>query len=105
MRRDHLEKINSWFMEQMEGLKAKGANEQELNDPAVADLALRKIFEEHFDEIRTDPDLTDETFALVSKQASPEELREIAMQAREEGIAEIGHYLAVIADYRDGQPM
>ena len=67
-------------MEQMEGLKAEGANEQELNDPAVADLALRKIFEEHFDEIRTDPDLTDETFALVSKQTSPEELREIAMQ-------------------------
>jgi hypothetical protein len=105
MKRDHLEKINSWFMKQIEGLKAKGASEEELNDPAVADLALRKIFEGHFDEIRTDPDLTDETFALVSNQDSPEELREIAMQAREEGFSEIGHYLQVIADYRDGQPI
>jgi hypothetical protein len=105
MRRDHLEKINSWFMEQIEGLKAEGASEEELNDPAVADLALRKIFEEHFDEIRTDPDLIDETFALASNQASPEELHEIAMQARGEGISEIGYYLGVIADYRDGQPI
>ena len=78
MRRDHLEKINSWFMEQIEGLKGEGASEQELNDPAVADLALRKIFEEHFDEIRIDPDLIDETFAVVSSQASPERLHEIA---------------------------
>ena len=65
-------------MEQMEELKAQGASEQELNDPAVADLALRKIFEAHFDEIRPDPELTDETFAIVSTPASPEELREIS---------------------------
>ena len=44
-------------MEQIEGLKAEGASEKEPNDPAVVDLALRKIFEEHFDEICTDSDL------------------------------------------------
>ena len=76
MKREHLEKINSLFMEQIEALKGEGAGEQELNDPAVADLALRKIFEEYFDEIRTDPDLTDEIFAMVSNRASPEDLRE-----------------------------
>lgn len=37
-------------MEQIEALKAEGASEQELKDRAVADLALRKIFEEHFEE-------------------------------------------------------
>ena len=92
-------------MEQIEALKGEGASKQELNDPAVVDLALRKIFEEHFDDIRTDPDLTDETFAMVSNQASPEDLREIAMQAREEGKSELGYYLKAIADYRDGLPI
>ena len=105
MRRDHLEKINSWFMEQIEGLKTEGASEQELNDPAVADLALRRIFEEHFDDMRIDPDLTDETFAMVSNQASPEDLREIAAQARKEGNSKIGYYLELIAGYRAGQPL
>lgn len=88
-------------MEKMEALRAEGASEQELNDPAVADLALRKIFEEHFDEIRPDSDLTDETFAIVSTQALPEELREIAAQARKEGSSVIGYYLDVIADFRE----
>ena len=90
-------------MEQIQALKAQGASERELNDPAVADLALRKIFEEHFDEISPDPDLTDETFAMVSNQASPQGLREIAGQARKEGLPGIGYYLDVVADYREGQ--
>ena len=89
-------------MEQIEALKTEGASEQELNDPAVAELALRKIFEEHFDEIRIDPDLTDETFAVVSNQASPGDLREIAAQAREEDLSAIRYYLDVIADFRAG---
>ena len=67
-------------MEQMEALKTEGARDKDLDDSAVADLALRRIFEAHFDEIRTDPQLTDEIFAIVSTQASPEELREIAAQ-------------------------
>jgi hypothetical protein len=103
MTRDHLEKINSWFMEQIEGLKAEGASEQELNDPAVADLALRKIFEKHFDEIRIDPDLIDDTFAVVSNQASPEDLREIAAQARKEGSSKLGHYLDLVAGFLGDQ--
>jgi hypothetical protein len=105
MKADHLVKINSWFMEQIEALRAEGASEQELNDPAVADLALRKIFEEHFDEIRTDPDLTDETFAVVSDQASQKDLREIAAQARKEGSSKLGHYLDLVAGFREDQPL
>ena len=92
-------------MEQIEGHKVEGASEEELNDPAAADLALRKIFEEHFDEIRTDPDLTDEAFAVVSNQASPDELREIAVQAREEGGSKLGHYLDMIAGFRAERPL
>jgi hypothetical protein len=68
-------------------------------------LALRKIFEEHFDEMRNDSGLIDETFAMVSTQAYPFDLREIAEQAQKQGNLEIGHYLKLIADYREGQPI
>ena len=91
-------------MEQMEALKSE-SSDKDLDDPAVPDLALRKIFEAHFDEIRTDPELTAETFAVVSSQASPEELREIAAQARKEGSSAIGYHLDVIADFRAGLPI
>jgi hypothetical protein len=67
MRPDHLKKINSWFMEQIAVVKAEGASVEDFEDPSVADLVLRKIFEEHFDELRNDPQLTDETFAVVSR--------------------------------------
>jgi hypothetical protein len=102
MKPDHLKKINSWFLGQIEALKAEGASEKDLNDPAVADLALRKIFEEHFDEMDNDSELTDETFALVSNQASPLELRELAIQAKQENLG-IGHYLELVAHYRENQ--
>ena len=103
MRPDHLEKLNQWFLEEIAVLKAEGANEQDLKDPAVADLALRKIFEAHFEQIRGDRDLTDEAFAVVSNQAFPSDLREIARQAQVQGDLGIGHYLELIADYREGQ--
>jgi len=98
---DHLQKLNVWFMEQMAALKAAGMSDQELKDPAVADLALRKVFEEHFDELHSDQEFIEEVFATVSDKAFPEDLRELATQAREEGNIEIGPYLNVIADHRE----
>ena len=105
MRADHLEKINSWFMEEIAAVKAEGGSVADFEDPSVADLALRKIFEEHFDEMRNDSGLIDETFAMVSTQAYPFDLREIAEQAQKQGNLEIGHYLKLTADYREGQPI
>jgi hypothetical protein len=101
---DNLEKLNGWFMEQIAALKAEGASEQDFEDSSVADLALRKIFEQHFEEIRNDADLTDEIFAVVSDQASPSDLRKVALQAREQCNLGIGYYLELIADYRERQP-
>ena len=88
-------------MEQMAALKAEGMSDQELKDPAVADLALRKVFEEHFDELRSDQEFIEEVFAVVSDKAFSEDLRELATQAREEGNIEIGPYLNLIADHRE----
>ena len=92
-------------MEGIAAVKGEGASVKGFKDPAVADLALRKIFEKHFDEMRNDSELVDETFAIVSTQASPLELREIATQAQQQGNLGIGYYLGVIADYREGQPI
>lgn len=101
MRCDRLEKLNVWFKEQLAVLKAEGASEQELEQPAVADLALRKIFEEHFDQLRGDEEFIKEAFAMVSDKTSPDHLRGIGTQAQKEGNAEFGRYLELIADHRD----
>jgi ABC-type uncharacterized transport system fused permease/ATPase subunit len=68
VRPDHLEKLNLWFMEQLASLKAEGTSEQDLKVGDVADLALRRIFEEHFNEIRTDEVFIDEAFAAVARK-------------------------------------
>ena len=101
MRSDRLEKLNAWFAEQLAALKAEAAGERELREPALADLALRKVFEEHFDQLRDDEEFIRETFEVVSNRASPDDLREIAEQAQKQGNLEIGHYLGLIADYRE----
>ena len=82
-------------------VKAQGANEQDFKDGAVADLALRKIFEEHFEELRQDAGFIEETFALVSDRSSPSDLRGVAAQALDHGQLGIGRYLELIADYRE----
>jgi hypothetical protein len=102
MKPEHLKKINAWFMEEIAVVEAEGASVEDFEDPSVADLALRKIFEEHFDEMRDDSGLIDETFAMVSTQASPWELREVAAQAKQEKL-QIGHYLELVANYRETQ--
>jgi hypothetical protein len=101
MRFDHLQKLNVWFAEQMAALKTEGMSDEELKDPAATDLALRKVFEEHFDELHSDEEFIEEAFAVVSEKAFPVDLRELATQAREEGNLEIGPYLELIADHRE----
>jgi len=101
MRSDHLEKLKVWFAEELAALKAEGASEKELKEPVLADLTLRRIFEEHFDEFRDDEAFIQEAFEMVSDRTYPEELREIAAQARKKGDLEIGRYLELIADHRE----
>ena len=63
--------------------------------------ALRRIFEEHFKELRSDQEFIEETFLVVSHKALPEDFRQLATQAQEEGNLEIGPYLKLIADFRE----
>ena len=46
MKGHYLKKLNAWFMEGNATVRTEGASEQKLMDPAVADLVLRRIFEE-----------------------------------------------------------
>lgn len=97
MRPEHLNRINSWFLEEMATVRS----EKDFEEGALADLALRRVFGEHFEEIRYDQDLVDETYAMVSFRASPSDLRELAAQAREQGNLGIAYYLDLIANYRE----
>ena len=85
MRSDRLEKLNVWFAEQLAALKAEGASEKELKDGALADLALRRIFEKHFDQRCKDEEFIKEAYDVVSDRTYPDDLREIAVQARKQG--------------------
>jgi len=78
---------------------------QDLEEGALADLALRRVFGEHFEEIRYQQDLLEEAYAITSHRTSPSVLRDLASQAREQGKSGLGYYLETIADYRDGQPI
>jgi hypothetical protein len=105
MRPDHLAKLNQWFMEQIASVNVEGASEQDSSDPAVADLALRKIFEEHFEELRQNDEFIEEIFAVVSAKTLPADLRRVATQAQGQRDLKIGHYLELIADYREGKSL
>src|SRR6516225_4640237 len=101
MKGHYLKKLNAWFMEGIATVRTEGASEQKLMDPAVADLVLRRIFEEYFQHLRLEYQFIREVFAVVSDKTGPDHLRRIATQARKEGDLEIGDYLELIAQYRE----
>lgn len=92
--------MNQWFLEEFAMLKKESAGEFNREDPTLADLALSKIFEEHFSEIEVENDFIEEAFILVFRKTPPWDLRDIAAEAREQDL-QIGHYLELIADHRE----
>ena len=47
--------LDAWCSEQIDALKAKGATDEDLKEPAFARLVLRTVLEKHAGEIRSDP--------------------------------------------------
>jgi hypothetical protein len=92
--------MNQWFLEEFAMLKKESAGEFDREDPTFVDLALSKIFEEHFSEIEVENDFIEEAFILVFHKTPPWDLRDIAAEAREQDL-QIGHYLELIADHRE----
>jgi len=49
MKQEYLERFKAWSNEEIETLKAKGATEDDLKEPAFNSLVVESVLEEHRD--------------------------------------------------------
>jgi hypothetical protein len=101
MKPEYLDRLNAWRTEEIDALKAKGATDADLEDPAFASLVFKRLFEKHSDEIRADPDFAEAVFLKAFDKASPSQLREQAARYRAEGDHHTAYKLEAIADQRE----
>jgi hypothetical protein len=83
MKAEYLDQLAVWFHEEVEGFKAKGASEEILKEPAFTSLLVQAVFQNHIDEILSDPAFVEEIILAHCQTASPSELRKMAAQDRE----------------------
>ena len=93
--------LDVWCSEEVEALKAKGATDEDLKEPAFARLVVRTVLEKHAGEIRSDPGFRQAVFRLVFEKATPELRRAWAKRERAEGNLEIAYRFEQIADHRE----
>jgi len=98
---EQLAKFNAWLSEEINALKAKGASEADLQEPAFANLVIQRIFERHSDEIREDREFGEAIFLMVHDDASPEDLRKWASEERAKGNVNMAYDIEVLADKRE----
>ena len=67
--------LDVWCSEEVDALKAKGASDEDLKEPAFAMLVLRTVLAKYADEIRSNPGFRKAVFRLVFEKATPELLR------------------------------
>jgi hypothetical protein len=91
-------KLNAWCEEEIASLKAKGASEADLQEPAFANLVLQRTLGSHSDEIRADPEFAKAIFLMAHDEVSPEYLRKWAAQEREKGNLDMAYDIEVLAD-------
>jgi hypothetical protein len=85
MKRGYLDQLAVWFHAEVEGLKAKGASEDILREPAFTSLLVETVFKKHIEKILSDPAFVEEIILAHCLTASPRELRKMAAQDRERG--------------------
>jgi hypothetical protein len=93
--------LDVWCSEEVEALKAKGATDEDLKEPAFARLVVRTVLEKHAGEIRSDPGFRKVVLRLVFEKATPALLRAWAKRERAEGNLEIAYRFEQIADHRE----
>jgi hypothetical protein len=91
-------KFDAWVSQEIDALKAKGACEADLQEPAFANLVLRRTPGSHSDEIRADPEFAKAIFLMVYDEVSPEYLRKWAAQEREKGNLDMAYDIEALAD-------
>lgn len=98
----YLAQLNTWCVEEINALKAKGATDADLQEPAFAILLFQQIAEHHSDQIRADPEFSEVVFHLFFDKASPAELRKLAAEYRlKERHRHLAYDLEVEADKRE----
>jgi hypothetical protein len=93
--------LDVWCSEEVDALKAKGASDEDLKEPAFAKLVLRTVLEKHTDEIRANREFAKAVLRWVFERATPALLRAWAKRERAEGNLEIAYRLEEIADQRE----
>jgi hypothetical protein len=101
MKREYFEQLACWFNEEVKAFKAKGASEEILKEPAFTSLLVHTVFQNHIDEILSDPAFVEEIILAHCQTASPSELRKMAAQDREKGKPEFAYYLEIAADQQE----
>src|ERR1700741_1320354 len=101
MKREYFERLACWFNEEFKALRAKGASQEIVREPAFTSLLVETVFTKHIDEIFSDPEFVEEIILARCQTASPSELRKMATQDREKGKPEFAYYLEVAADQRE----
>ena len=62
MKHEYLERFKAWSNEEIEILKAKGATEDDLKEPAFNSLVVESVLEKHRDQILRHPEFAEEIF-------------------------------------------
>jgi hypothetical protein len=101
MKREYIAKLNAWYHEEVDALKAKGATEALFVEPVFVQMVMKKLLENHSDEIDADPQFREEVSFLLIDNASPSVLRKMAAQLREQGDHDLAYSYEVIADQRE----
>jgi hypothetical protein len=96
------EQLSAWCEEEISNLKAKGATDDFLTEPAFATLVLTQVLEKHEQEIKADKEFAEAVFMeMVFKKASPTDFRRLAAQDRQKGNHHIAYLFEICADRRE----
>lgn len=94
--------LQRWIYDQFAALKAKGATEADLQEPAFMQLVAQQITQCHLSEqLETDPELVMAVANLGLKVAGPDQLRALAAKARQKGNNELASDLELLADQKE----
>jgi hypothetical protein len=101
MKRAYNKLLSAWCNEEIAALRAKGANDDLLTEPAFAALVLSTVLSKHQNEIRADGDLAEAVFMAFFEKASPSDFRHLAAKDREKGNSALTYFFETCADHRE----
>jgi hypothetical protein len=96
-------KLDQWFLEEVQRLRARGLTDDLLQEPSVREGVYKASLRRHHAEILADPGLISEMLLESLQAATPADLRHMAKADREDGLHESANKLEWLAGLLDGQ--